>query len=34
MHLLGIQQWAEKCNQAHPFDSGYNVDQQIEYMIK
>jgi hypothetical protein len=28
-----IQQWAEKCNQANPFDSGYNIDQQIEYMI-
>ena len=28
-----IRQWAAKCNQAHPFDSGYNVDQQIEYMI-
>ena len=28
-----IQQWANKCNQAYPFDSGYNVDQQIEYMI-
>jgi Primase X len=31
--FIWIKNWAEKCNKVHPFDRGYNVDQQIEYLI-
>ncbi len=31
--FVWIKEWAENCNQARPFERGYNVDQQIEYFI-
>ena len=31
--IVWIKEWAEICNQARPFERGYNVDQQIEYFI-